>query len=432
MYRVYADGPAGAHQPRHPPPARAAARQRPPPDRADERPAVLAARHAGPLLRRRDRHGRQHLPRRPQRRAHADAVERATATPASRAPTRSGSTCRSIIDPEYHYEAVNVEAQQREPALAAVVDAAPDRAAQALRRLRPRHARVPRRPTTARSSPSCASTRTSASSCVANLSRFAQYVELDLAELRGTRPGRAVRRASLPADRRRCRTSHASARTASTGSAPGRPARLPGSAAAAVRAAPSSVTAPSPRSASARGEGGARTAPCPRGCPAGAGSARRRGACAGGDRGHRVPDPSAPRARPRRPATSSAVEFTEGDSETYLPVLALAVVGYTEHTLPGSSLALGTRRRSRRAPASSRRFGAGAARLLTGARGRARPGRSSRGAPRLRAWRRDPEPTSASGRAEQHLARVRRPPDPQAVSAGSRRARTPTWRSAGP
>ena len=35
--------------------------------------------------------------------------------PASRAPTRSGSTCRSIIDPEYHYEAVNVEAQQNNP-----------------------------------------------------------------------------------------------------------------------------------------------------------------------------------------------------------------------------------------------------------------------------------------------------------------------------
>ena len=76
MYRVYAARAAGADQPRHPPPARAAARQRPAQDRADERPAVLAAGHAGHLLRRRDRDGRQHLPRRPQRRAHADAVER--------------------------------------------------------------------------------------------------------------------------------------------------------------------------------------------------------------------------------------------------------------------------------------------------------------------------------------------------------------------
>ena len=88
-------GPAGPHQPRHPPPARPAAEERPPPDRADERPAVLAAGHAGPLLRRRDRHGRQHLPRRPQRRAHADAVERPTATPASAGPTRRSCTCRS-------------------------------------------------------------------------------------------------------------------------------------------------------------------------------------------------------------------------------------------------------------------------------------------------------------------------------------------------
>ncbi len=68
-------GPAGAHQPRHPPSPRAAARQRPAADRADERPAAVAAGHAGHLLRRRDRHGRQHLPRRPRRRAHADAVE---------------------------------------------------------------------------------------------------------------------------------------------------------------------------------------------------------------------------------------------------------------------------------------------------------------------------------------------------------------------
>ena len=47
---------------------------RPPPHRADEPPAAVDARHAGDLLRRRDRHGRQRLSRRPQRRAHADAV----------------------------------------------------------------------------------------------------------------------------------------------------------------------------------------------------------------------------------------------------------------------------------------------------------------------------------------------------------------------
>ena len=55
--------PAGPDQPRDPAAPRSAARQRPAPDRADERAAVLAARDAGHLLRRRDRHGRQHLPR---------------------------------------------------------------------------------------------------------------------------------------------------------------------------------------------------------------------------------------------------------------------------------------------------------------------------------------------------------------------------------
>ena len=39
-------------------------------------PALLVSGHAGDLLRRRDRHGRQHLPRRSQRRADADAVDR--------------------------------------------------------------------------------------------------------------------------------------------------------------------------------------------------------------------------------------------------------------------------------------------------------------------------------------------------------------------
>ena len=115
MYRAYARDRRARHQPRHPPPPGAAARQRPPQDRADERPALLAARHAGPLLRRRDRHGRQHLPRRPQRRAHADAVERRPQRRLLGAPTRSSLYLPVIIDPEYHYETVNVEAQQANP-----------------------------------------------------------------------------------------------------------------------------------------------------------------------------------------------------------------------------------------------------------------------------------------------------------------------------
>ena len=49
--------------------------QRPAQDRAHELAADVVPRHADHLLRRRDRHGRQHLSRRPQWRAHADAVD---------------------------------------------------------------------------------------------------------------------------------------------------------------------------------------------------------------------------------------------------------------------------------------------------------------------------------------------------------------------
>ena len=56
-------GPPHEGQHRHPPPAGPAARQRHQPDRAVQRAAALAARLAGPLLRRRDRDGRQHLAR---------------------------------------------------------------------------------------------------------------------------------------------------------------------------------------------------------------------------------------------------------------------------------------------------------------------------------------------------------------------------------
>ena len=68
-------GASGAAQSGHPPPPRAVAGQRPQEHRTAQRPALLAARHAGALLRRRNRPGRKHLSRRPQRRAHADAVE---------------------------------------------------------------------------------------------------------------------------------------------------------------------------------------------------------------------------------------------------------------------------------------------------------------------------------------------------------------------
>ena len=135
-------GPAGPREPRDPSATRAAARQRPTPDRADERAAVLAPRHAGHLLRRRDRDGRQHLPRRSERRPHADAVEpgpqrgvlgRQPAAPLPAARRRPG--------------APPLGGQRRgaaeQPVVAAVVDAAPDRGRQALALAVARRHRVP-------------------------------------------------------------------------------------------------------------------------------------------------------------------------------------------------------------------------------------------------------------------------------------------------
>ena len=116
--------PAGAHQSRDSPAAGAAAGEPSRQDRTAEWPAAVAARHAGALLRRRDRHGRQHLPGRPQRRPHAHAVEPQTATPASRGPTRSSCILPVVIDPDYHYECGQRRGAAAQPAFAVVVDEA--------------------------------------------------------------------------------------------------------------------------------------------------------------------------------------------------------------------------------------------------------------------------------------------------------------------
>src|SRR5207248_9967009 len=63
------------HQSRNPPPSRAVAPQQSAQNRASERAPLFHARHSNRLLRRRDRHGRQHLPRRSQRLSNADAIE---------------------------------------------------------------------------------------------------------------------------------------------------------------------------------------------------------------------------------------------------------------------------------------------------------------------------------------------------------------------
>ena len=86
--------PADARERRHPAAARAAAGQLPQGDRAGPRAAAVAAGHAVPVLRRRDRHGRQHLAARPRRGAHADAVDAGPQRRASPPSTRASSTCR--------------------------------------------------------------------------------------------------------------------------------------------------------------------------------------------------------------------------------------------------------------------------------------------------------------------------------------------------
>ena len=94
MLRAYATDLADAHQPRHPPPAGAAARQRPPQDRAAQRAAVLAAR-----ARRSSTTATRSGWATTSTSATATACARRcsgrpTATPASRRPTRTASTCR--------------------------------------------------------------------------------------------------------------------------------------------------------------------------------------------------------------------------------------------------------------------------------------------------------------------------------------------------
>ena len=183
MYRVYAARPAGAHQPRHPPPPRAAARQRPAPHRADERPAAsrCRARRSSTTA---------------TRSAWATTSTSATATACARrcsgARDRNAGFSRAnpqrLYLPVDHRPRVPLRGGQRrgaaeQPALAAVVDEAADRAAQALRGVRPRHDRVP-----AAGEPQGAGVRARATSderilVVANLSRFAQYVELDLSRV---------------------------------------------------------------------------------------------------------------------------------------------------------------------------------------------------------------------------------------------------------
>ena len=159
MYQAYAADPHDAAERRHPPAAGAAHGEQPAPRRAAERAALHAARHAGHLLRRRDRDGRQHLSRRPQRRSHPHAVERrqerrllAGGSGAAVRAADHGSGLRVPVDQCRGAGALSV--------LAAELDEAPDWRFASSIRCWPRRPRVLSRARTAKCSPTCGATRT--------------------------------------------------------------------------------------------------------------------------------------------------------------------------------------------------------------------------------------------------------------------------------
>ena len=169
------------------------------PDRAVHRPAAVPARLADPLLRRRDRHGRQHLARRPRRRPHPDAVDPR--------PQRRLLLLRPrpALPAAHHGPRLRLPGHQRRgldghPLLAAALDPPHDRDPQAEPRLRPRL--LHRTPVLQPGGPGLpARVRGRPRAVRHNFSRFAQPTELDLRELRRAPPRRAHRRGPLPGHR---------------------------------------------------------------------------------------------------------------------------------------------------------------------------------------------------------------------------------------
>ena len=137
-------GPADEGQHRHPPSARTAPGQRPGPDPAVHRTAAVPPRFTGPLLRGRDRDGRQHLAGRPRRRPYADAVD---ARPQRRLLQRRP---RSALRPRGRRPGLRLPGHQRRGAAAhhrlpAELDAADDPRPQGARGLRAGQLHRPRR-----------------------------------------------------------------------------------------------------------------------------------------------------------------------------------------------------------------------------------------------------------------------------------------------
>ena len=167
-------------------------------DEAELLHAILfsLARFARSLLRGRDRHGRQRLPRRPGRRAHADAL---VGRPQRRLLARR---LGAALPPAADGSRLRLPGGQRRGAaahaeLAPALDAALHRAAQGASRVRARHLRAASAATTRASSPTSGSGRTTSLLCVHNLARSAQAVQLDLSHVRRYGPcgdARAERR----------------------------------------------------------------------------------------------------------------------------------------------------------------------------------------------------------------------------------------------
>ena len=158
----------------------------------------------GPLLRRRDRDGRQRLPRRPRRRAHADAVERRPQRRASRRRTRSSCTCRSSSTPSTTTRRSTSRRSSTTPSRCCGGCAASSRCASAIPCSAADRSSCCR-PTTTACSRSCAAIAAPVHDqpgqqvlVVANLSRHPQYVELDLSEFRGLRPIELFGQTSFP------------------------------------------------------------------------------------------------------------------------------------------------------------------------------------------------------------------------------------------
>ena len=176
--------------------------RQPPQNRTDERAAVLAARHAGDLLRRRNRHGRQLLSGRPQRRPHADAVG------ADRNAGFSDANPQKLYLPVNHRSGISLRSAQRGGAaeqseLAAVVDAAADPVAQAaIRRSAAGTLEFLYPENRARAGLSAGSYEGETILVIANLSRFVQPVALNLHKFQGFTPVEMFGGTEFPGGRR--------------------------------------------------------------------------------------------------------------------------------------------------------------------------------------------------------------------------------------